>query len=136
MPHSLSFNVKYDYNKTDDGITVPVVLGYSSIRVRVLAKLDTGASFCIFPREYGEELGIDIETGDKKEIATAIGPFITYGHELTLSALGYDVDSTVYFSSDFNFPRSVLGRHGWIERFRLGIVDYDGQLYVSHYDEP
>jgi hypothetical protein len=31
---------------------------------------------------------------------------------------------------------NVLGRHGWIERMRLGLVDYEGLLFLAHYDEP
>jgi hypothetical protein len=60
---------------------------------------------------------------------------MAYGHELTLSALGYQFDVTVYFAADQSFPRNVLGRHGWLQQLRLGIVDYDGKLYASRYDE-
>ena len=34
------------------------------------------------------------------------------------------------------FGRNILGRRGWIDVLRLGIVDYEGALYVSRYDDP
>jgi hypothetical protein len=33
-------------------------------------------------------------------------------------------------------PRDVLGQTGWLDRMRLGLVDHDRQLYLSHYDDP
>lgn len=100
------------------------------------AKLDTGASCCIFRRDYGEALGLNIESGVLQPIALADGHvFETYGHDVTISALGFELEVMAYFASDFNFKRDVLGRRGWIGQLRLGLVDYDGQLYIGRYDE-
>jgi hypothetical protein len=30
----------------------------------------------------------------------------------------------------------VLGRVGWLNRVRLGLIDYDGRLFLSAYDDP
>jgi hypothetical protein len=135
MPYSLSFRERFDYDTSQIGITVPVVLSLGYERVKILAKVDTGAENCIFQREYGEELGIDIGAGVPKQFSTATGSFLTYGHEVTLSSMGYEFNVMVYFSFDYRFIRNVLGRQGWLEQMRLGIVHYDGQLYASRYDE-
>ena len=45
-------------------------------------------------------------------------------------------DTTVYFAAAHGLPRNVLGRHGFLERLRLGLVDYDGILLASAYDDP
>ena len=135
MPYSLSFRERQDYDPGEDGITVPVILSTGYSQVKFLAKVDTGAANCIFQREYAEELGISVETGAPKQFGTVAGAFLTYGHELTVSALGYQFDVTVYFSSVLGFPRNVLGRHGWLQLMRLGLVDYEGKLYASRYDE-
>src|ERR1700749_4226401 len=135
MPYSLSFRERLDYDAGQLGITVPVVLSLGYESVKVLAKVDTGAENCIFQREYGEELGIAIETGVPKQFRTATGSFLTYGHEVTVSSTGYEFNAMVYFSFDYNFIRNVLGRQGWLEQMRLGIVHYDGQIYASRYNE-
>jgi hypothetical protein len=49
--------------------------------------------------------------------------------------LGIEVDATVYFAEDPAMPRDVLGQTGWLDRMRLGLVDYDRQLYLSHHDD-
>ena len=59
----------------------------------------------------------------------------TYGHELTLETLGYSCDVTVYFAAHESFTRNVLGRRGWLDQVRLGIVEYESKLYLSRYGE-
>jgi hypothetical protein len=135
LAYSLNFRERQDYDPGEDGITVPVILSTGYKQVKFLAKVDTGAANCIFQREYGEELGLSVEGGTPKRFDTVAGSFQTYGHDLTLSALGYDLAVTVYFASVLGFPRNVLGRHGWLQLMRLGVVDYEGRLYASRYDE-
>lgn len=135
MPYTLTFNAAHKYNPSDIGITVPVVLSIGERAIKFLARIDTGATFCIFERELGEDLGLDIESGTPQRIGTATGSFLAYGHDVLLSALGYQLDATVYFAAISGFNRNVLGRRGWLDRMRLGIIDYDGKLYASKYDE-
>jgi len=49
-------------------------------------------------------------------------------------SLDYEFVTTVFFADLPGFFRNVLGRHGWLERIRLGLVDYDGEIYASRYD--
>jgi hypothetical protein len=51
-----------------------------------------------------------------------------------LSTLGHSVDALVFFADDAQLRRNVLGRHGWLNRLRIGIVHYDSKLYVNEYD--
>jgi len=67
--------------------------------------------------------------------STVAGEFRAYGHELTLAVLGVEVQALVYFYENPNFTRNVLGRNGWLNRVRLGLVDYDSVVYLSPYDE-
>jgi len=50
--------------------------------------------------------------------------------------LGSEYETTVYFAKDYNFNRNILGRQGWLDRVRLGLIDYDGKLYLSEYNDP
>ena len=99
-------------------------------------KLDPGSTFCIFQASIGRKLGFEIERGLVKRIGTVTGSFSVYGHEATLTVLGIETTSTVYFATDENFPVNVLGRVGWLNRVRLGLVDYDSRLYLSDYNDP
>lgn len=134
---TLTFDSEHDYaSDAPNGITVPVTLSVGADSVRLFAKLDTGASSCIFQRDYGEQLGLNIEAGERKTFGTATGPFETFGHEVTVRSFGHEFNSTVYFASAREFTRNVVGRTGWLEKFRIAVIDYDSRLYLSIYDAP
>jgi voltage-gated potassium channel Kch len=133
MAHELSFERLIQYDPGQPGITIDAEIRLLEKRVTIAARVDTGASYCIFERKHGEALGLDIESGLMQPISTATGRFITYGHEVTLVVAGFDFDSIVYFAADVGFARNVLGRHGWLDRISLGIVDYEGKLLLSLY---
>lgn len=135
MSHSLEFGSRLRYDPGRTSITLDVWLTLGDARVPAVAKLDTGASQCIFRREVGEGLGLDVESGERSQIGTVMGSFTAYGHEVRIEAGGIELDTIVYFAAHFDMPRNVLGRRGWMDRLKLGIVDYDGPLYVSRYDE-
>jgi hypothetical protein len=132
--YTLNFEDLYEYDAGVSGITLPVKLSFGGQDVKALAKLDTGSTYCIFQRERGEELGLNIEGGEQEEISTPIGSFTAYGHEVTLSALGFQLDIVAYFAAHLGLPRNVLGRFGWMQRLQVGVVDYEGKLYLGRYD--
>lgn len=68
-------------------------------------------------------------------MSTATGAFTAYGHEVEINTLGIEMQATAYFAADEAFDRDVVGRSGWLDRARVAIVDHDGLLYISHYDD-
>ncbi len=136
LPYPLEFQVSHHYEDVPSGIPLPVVLRVGNQEVEWTAKLDTGAQYCVFERECGEQLGLTIEDGQPQRMEGPRGQgFDTFGHEVTIEVLGYPVLSTVFFPIDPGFRRSVLGRVGWLNKFRLALIDYDRHLYLSAYDQ-
>ena len=135
MDYLMNFSRLTIYEAGLPGIAVEVTLSLSEDSVTLPAKLDTGATNCVFARRYGEDLGIDIESGERVRISTATGSFMTYRHDVTLTVLGFAFDVRVCFAEDETFSRDVLGRRGFLDRVKLGLVDYEGKLYLSRYDE-
>ena len=133
--HQLDFEQLHVYGPDKENIEVPVILRFGQSTVSFFAQLDTGATFCVFERDYGETLGLAIESGSPLHFSTAMGSFDAYGHVLTLETLGYSFDVTVYFAAHESFTRNVLGRRGWLDQVRLGIVEYESKLYLSRYGE-
>jgi hypothetical protein len=103
--------------------------------VRLPAKVDTGATCCIFQRDYAEQLGIEVECGEYREFQTATGVFRAYGHTVKLACLDWEFESIVYFAENDAFSRNVVGRNGWLQHFRLALIDHDLTLYMSHYND-
>ncbi len=136
MTHKLNFNVSYDYDPRAVDINVPVTLRSGGKTWSATAKLDPGSTFCVFQREIGEHLGFDIERGIPQWIGSVRGSFLAYGHEATLIVLGIETTAIVYFAAEERFPINVLGRVGWLNRVRLGLIDHDSRLFLSAYDDP
>ncbi len=74
MPFSLTFNIRYEYDSLEEGITVPAVLRANHQTAYCDAKVDPGAEVCVFQREIGESLGIDIESGHRIILSSLGGP--------------------------------------------------------------
>lgn len=134
MSYQLSFTESVNYDAGQPSITVPSTLNVGLARVNCDAKVDTGSSNCIFARNLGEELGLDIETGLRLLVRTVTGTFVVYLHEVNLSLASFEFGSLVGFAEDQEFRRNVLGRRGFVEQIVLGLVDYEGTLYLSRYD--
>ena len=65
---------------------------------------------------------------------TANSSFDAYGHEVDIGVLGVATHSLVYFFAEPSILKNVLGRCGWLDRIRLGLVDHDRTLYLSAYE--
>ncbi|MEK6407537.1 MAG: hypothetical protein AABN34_11285 [Acidobacteriota bacterium] len=135
MNYSLEFPYRSAY-KSHTYITLPIVLLSDPSRsVDVIASVDTGSTFSIFERSYGEALELNVESGSRERIATATGYFYCYGHELTLSVFDLEWQAVVYFADSEVFWKNVVGRVGFLDRLKVGIVDYEQLLYLGLYDD-
>ncbi|MGA2595389.1 MAG: aspartyl protease family protein [Bryobacteraceae bacterium] len=132
----LRFKTRYRFDDRQTGIAVPVSLRVSDVSLDLTAKIDTGADYCMFERGYAEALAIDVEKGELREFSSMGGSFQAFGHELTIQVLDLTLDSTtVYFYQDSGKMRNVLGRHGFLNRVRLGLIEHDSAVYCSPYDD-
>lgn len=131
----LIFSVVHLYNTLETGITIPVSLINGENDVNFKAKIDTGSTHCIFERIHGENLGFDIEMGFRESFGTATGNFIGYGHQVNISVLSIKIEATVYFAESEYFTRNVLGRQGFLDRVKFGLIDYEGKLFLASNNE-
>lgn len=132
--YRLSFDSVHSYADRDSSVTVPVLLRSGAKKVELVASIDTGASYCLFEGGYATELGIELASGVPTRFRTANSNFEAYGHEVEIRVLGVTVQSLVYFFADPAIRKNVLGRRGWLDRVRLGIIDYDWDLFLASYD--
>lgn len=132
MSYQLEFTKKYQFSPALTGINVPVKLQCATGELEVDAKIDTGSEYCIFAREVGEEMGLDILSGEPIRVGSLTGGhLIVYGHEVSLIALDLKIDAKVYFCEKYEIPRNLLGRRGWLEYFQIGLIEYTQELYLS-----
>ena len=133
--YQLNFQKKAEFDSLETGITIKAILRYGDAETACLAKVDTGAEICLFTREVGEFLEIDIESGYKKRLSTLAGGLSAFGHTVELETLDLKFDTFVYFAEDYALDRNLLGRQGWLQLIKLGLDDYRSEIYISPNDE-
>lgn len=132
--HRLEFTRTHSYAGRDTSITVPVALRSGALFADLVASIDTGASHCLFENAYAIRLGLDLTSGVLTRFQTANSIFDAYGHEVEIDVLGIVTHSLVYFFAEPSIRKNVLGRGGWLDRVRVGLVDHDRELYLAAYD--
>lgn len=136
MAHKIVYQHRFTYDVDNAEIILPVIVDANGHRVSVIAAIDTGSTLCLFQREVAEKLGIRVEDGIK-DYVSAMGTIIrVYGHEASLTIGDLAVNLFIYFPEFQQIPRNLLGRQGFLRRLRFGLNDYEGLLYLSHYDDP
>jgi hypothetical protein len=63
MPYQLNFEKSVSFDINQDGICLDVEIKYADSNAKINAKIDTGATYSIFERRFGVELGLEIESG-------------------------------------------------------------------------
>ena len=129
----LDFDLQHNYEETGAGILVPVGLVRGDRRVELTARLDTGASDCLFDLHYAELLGIDVGSGFERSFRTVTGSFRAFGHDVTVVTLGLEWAAMVFFYEAGNPANAFVGRRGWLDRLQLGLVHYEQSLYLGRY---
>ena len=135
MPYQMSFTRREKYSSLATGINLETTLRSGNLFINCDAKVDTGAEVCLFQRAIGEALDIQIDQGVNKRLETLTGVLTAYGHDIILEVLGLKLQTIVYFAEGEEVKRNLLGRQGWLQLIKLGIVDYDNELYLGLYDE-
>ena len=133
MAYQLDFEQLVEFNQNEEGIGLAVEIRYSDVSVKINAKIDTGAAYSIFARRFGEELGLDIESGMRQRFGTATGSFYAHGFRVTMITANIELDAMVFFAADESFTKNVLGRITWLDNLVLGLVDCEGKIYLSKY---
>jgi len=60
---------------------------------------------------------------------------LAYGHEVTIAVGLLEWQAVVYFATNEDFDINVVGRQGFLDRLRVGLVDYEQLLYLGAYEE-
>jgi len=60
---------------------------------------------------------------------------LAYGHEVTIAVGLLEWQAVVYFATNEDFDINVVGHQGFLDRLRVGLVDYEQLLYLGAYEE-
>ena len=113
---------------------IKIAVEYNGIKQKVFALIDSGADSCLFPRDIGEVLNIDVRKG-LPIMYTGIGgqqvPF--YFHEVTVFFDQYSFKTMAGFAHAGIGTGGILGQRGFFENFA---VKFDYKHLVVEVKEP
>ena len=89
------------------------------------ALVDTGAKYSVFKSKIGEELGIDIYSGEERFLTVGNGGKITiYLHEVEVRIAGKVIrNAKVGFSDELGTAFNLLGREAIFNEFEICFND-------------
>jgi hypothetical protein len=100
---------------------IDIAIIYKDQRIRVVALVDSGADWCLFPASIGEQLKIPVDQGKKIQFRGATATGMAYCHEVTLEVGGWGHNCLVGFSSDLDkmnvYP--ILGHNGFFDHYEV-----------------
>lgn len=108
---------------------IPIVLRVGDIKQRVFCLIDSGADACLFPRDIGELLGLDVEKGKRINIF-GIGndPVPFFFHDIEILFDKYCIKTKAGFSLYRHIGvAGILGQHGFFDRFIISF-NYQNNL--------
>lgn len=125
----------YNYKKFGDFIRpiIYVDIHYKTKSRSTFALIDSGADNCIFHAELGELLGIDVKSGESREIGGIASdkdgkpkPIIGYWHKIGITIKGQTRTIHTFFSYDISdLGYGVLGQIGFFDKFTDITFDYN-----------
>jgi hypothetical protein len=108
------------------GQVVPIALINGPQRIRNLALIDSGADYCIFHSEIGEQIGLDIESGKRLSFfGTGGQEQSAFFHAIKLEVGGHAISCFAGFSQELqSLPYGILGQIGFFDKFKI-TFDYE-----------
>lgn len=99
---------------------IPLAIRGSEEWVDFNAYIDTGASFCLFPANVAEVLGLRIEMGEQRQMILGDGNALTvYIHNLAVSLAGKEFIAPIGFSKGLGINFAIIGRKGIFNNFTI-----------------
>jgi hypothetical protein len=87
--------------------------------------IDSGADYCVFHAEIGEQIGLQIESGKRLAFFGSSGQEQSaFFHEIKLEVGGHEISCFAGFSRELqSLPYGILGQEGFFDNFKI-VFDY------------
>lgn len=98
--------------------------------------IDSGATVSVFNAIHGEQIGIDIKSGEEHRPKGISGSLRGWIHEVDLSMVAktsIKARLPVIFSYEFEFPYGLLGRAGFFSRYKILFDDVHRFVEIEEY---
>lgn len=119
--------MKFRYKKYGPGVlrpVIPIEIIHNNLAVPYEVLVDSGSDFCIFDAQIADILSIEIESGQRNEVAGITGASApVYFHDVKIKVGGWPFNIRAGFLREIGrFGYGVVGQNGFFDIF---IVKFD-----------
>ncbi|MBI3050825.1 hypothetical protein HYY74_00020 [Candidatus Woesearchaeota archaeon] len=111
---------------------IPLTLAHGEKRVNTSALVDSGATISIFNSSTGSELGVDVESGEKRIFQGVSAKLIGYVHTVTVLIEGEKIQCKVAFSGELGTSFNLIGREGIFDKFSITFNESRRELLMEN----
>jgi len=116
--------MKFSYKKYGPGVlrpVIPIEIVYKNLSVPYEVLVDSGADFCIFDAQIADIFGIDLESGEKNEVAGITGVNAPiYFHNIVIKVGGWPFKIRAAFLREIGrFGYGIVGQKGFFDIFSV-----------------
>lgn len=110
---------------------IPIKISRDGKEVNTSAIVDSGASISIFSGSVGRQIGIDIESGEKRIFQGASAKMFGYVHNAKITIAGKEIECRVAFSDELSTSFNLLGRESVFDKFLITFNEKSRELTIE-----
>ncbi len=110
---------------------IPIKISRNGEEVNTSAIVDSGASISIFSSSIGRQIGIDIESGERRIFQGASAKLSGYVHEVKLTIGGMEVTCKAAFSDELGTSFNLLGREDVFDKFIVAFNEKNLEISIE-----
>ncbi|MBI1936442.1 retropepsin-like domain-containing protein [Candidatus Woesearchaeota archaeon] len=110
---------------------IPIKLSKEGGEVNTSAIVDSGASISIFNSSVGRQIGIDIESGEKRIFQGASAKLSGYVHEVKMMIGGMEIICKAAFSDELVTSFNLLGRETVFDKFIITFNEKHREIRID-----
>ena len=110
---------KYYSDKTGFFPIIPLLILTKNKKLKINALIDSGATISVFKEEIAEQLGIEVESGQKITLGGVGGRIVGFIHKLKVRIADKELICPVVFSHEYLVSLNLLGRSVFFEKFKI-----------------
>lgn len=125
--------MKFSYQLFRDSYypIIPVKIIANGKEVNTPAIVDSGASISIFSGSVARQIGINIESGEKRIFQGASAKMVGYVHKVRMKIAGSEIECKVAFSDELGTSFNLLGREGVFTKFIVTFSEKNLELSIE-----
>lgn len=110
---------------------IPVKLSFSGKHFDTNAIVDSGATLSLFHAPIARDLGINVESGEKRIFQGVSAKLIGYVHSIKMTIAGKEIECKIAFSDELGTSFNLIGRETVFDKFIITFNEKQKEIKIE-----